>query len=84
MMLTPEDIDDVLDYLCLIATKHYIYYLWRSFLRDTHDDMVLELAVSAECPFIVTHNLGDFSGIERFGVQAVASKLFLNRIGALG
>jgi predicted nucleic acid-binding protein len=45
--------------------------------------MVLELAVGAACDFIVTHNLRDFRGIERFGVKAITPKEFLRIIGGL-
>ena len=31
-----------------------IHYLWRPALRDPHDDMILELAVSAECNYIIS------------------------------
>ena len=79
--LTSADIDDVLDYLCAIAQRRRIYFLWRPMLRDPRDDMVLELAVEAVCDYIVTHNLRDFAGAERFGVQVVTPGAFLRRIG---
>ena len=50
-------------------------------LRDPKDDMVLELAVEAGCDFIVTHNIRDFAGAERFGVRAITPGQFLERIG---
>ena len=80
--LTHEDVEDVLDYLCAVGHHRRIYFLWRPVLRDPRDDMVLELAVEAACDFIVTHNLRDFAGADRFGVQAVAPADFLRRIGA--
>ena len=67
--LTHQDIDDVVDYLCAIAEHREIYYLWRPQLPDPRDDMVLELAVECEAQ-IVTHNVRDFVGSERFGVTA--------------
>ena len=81
--LTPQDIDDVLDYLCLVGQRQRVYYLWRPALRDPHDDMILELAVSAECQFIITYNVKDFQGVERFGIKAISPKTFLEKIGAL-
>src|SRR5687767_2878921 len=47
--LNEDELNDVLDHLCTIAEHHKIYYLWRPFLKDPMDDMVLELAVSAQC-----------------------------------
>jgi putative PIN family toxin of toxin-antitoxin system len=78
--LTFQDIDDVLDYLCSIATHHDVFFLWRPCLPDADDDMLLELAVVASCNYIVTHNVRDFSGCERFQVQAVAPGTLLKRI----
>lgn len=83
VLLDPSAIDDVLDYHCAVARQHPIYFLWRPFLRDPKDDMVLELAVKAECQFIVTFNEKDFAGIEQFGLEALTPADFLRRIGVL-
>ncbi len=42
--------------------------------------MVLELAVAANCEYIVTYNLKDFKGVEQFGIEAITPKEFLQRI----
>jgi putative PIN family toxin of toxin-antitoxin system len=81
--LTKNDIDDVLDYICTKANHRKIYYLWRPFLKDHKDDMVLELAVASRCDFIVTYNKNDFKGIESFGLRAVTAREFLKEIGEL-
>lgn len=78
---TTEDVDTLVDYLCAVARPHPIYFLWRPQLRDPKDDMVLELAVNAACPYIVTFNVRDFKGCERFGVQTVTPADFLTRLG---
>ena len=77
------EIDDILNYLCSVAEHHRIHFLWRPFLRDPNDDMVLELAVECGASFIVTYNLKDFKGIANFGVVAVTPQEFLHRIGEL-
>jgi predicted nucleic acid-binding protein len=79
--LSYRDIDDILDYLCSVASLHDIFYLWRPFLADPEDDMILELAVEAGSSRIVTFNQRDFRGIEQFGVRAVRPQEFLNEIG---
>ena len=79
--LTHRDIDDVLDYLCSVAGLHDIFYLWRPFLPDPEDDMLLELAVEAGCQRIVTFNQRDFRGIEQFALRAVTPQEFLQEIG---
>jgi putative PIN family toxin of toxin-antitoxin system len=81
--LSHSDIDDVLDYLCSVAGLHDIYYLWRPYLKDPDDDMLLELAVMAECQRIVTFNEGDFHGIEQFGIRAISPQEFLSEIGVI-
>lgn len=77
--LTHAEIDDVVDYICSVADHREIYYLWRPFLRDPKDDMVLELAVESGAEYIVTHNLRDFQGVEKFGIEAVSPGVFLKR-----
>jgi predicted nucleic acid-binding protein len=81
--LTETDINDILDYICRVANHRKVFYLWRPFLSDPDDDMVLELAVTAGCDFIVTHNRRHFRGAEEFGVSVVTPGDFLQKIGAL-
>lgn len=66
-----------LRHLASFAHPQDIHYLWRPFLRDPDDDMVLELAFAARCRYIVTHNLGDFHGTDQHGVTAIAPGEFL-------
>ena len=79
--LSGKIIDDILDYLCKVAVHGQIYYLWRPFLPDPKDDMVMELAVSAGCDFIITFNKKDFKGVEKFGLKTLTPQEFLERIG---
>jgi putative PIN family toxin of toxin-antitoxin system len=81
--LRPSDVDDILDYVCSVANRRKVYYLWRPFLKDPKDDMVLELAVSAGCDIIVTYNKEDFAGVEQFGVRVMTAQEFLRVIGEL-
>lgn len=72
----------VLDYFCAVASHHQVYFMWRPYLRDAKDDLVLEAAVAANATHIVTFNTKDFEGIERFGIQALWPADFLSQIGA--
>jgi len=81
--LTEQDIDDVIDYICRVSHHRMIHFLWRPALRDPGDDLVLELAVEAECDYIVTHNIRDFDAAEQFGVSIVTPRQFLGIIGEL-
>ncbi len=79
--LKASDVDDILDYVCSVANRRRVHYLWRPFLSDPKDDMVLELAVAAECRIIVTYNRDDFRGVEQFGIRVLTPQEFLRRIG---
>jgi putative PIN family toxin of toxin-antitoxin system len=81
--LTAADVDAIIDYLCLVGERHKVYYLWRPFLKDSKDDMVLELAVSSNAESIVTYNRGDFKGANQFGIKVITPKALLQQIGVL-
>lgn len=73
----------VLDFHCAVAERHRIFFLWRPYLRDPRDDMVLELAVKAGAEFIITYNTRDFAGSQDFGVRAIPPAVFLMHIGEI-
>lgn len=73
---------DVVDYLCSIANRHKIFFLWRPVLKDPDDDFILELAVKCNA-IIVTWNLKDFRKAVRFGIIVMTPKEFLQQIGEL-
>jgi putative PIN family toxin of toxin-antitoxin system len=75
--LTPEDINDFLDYLAASCEHCRINFLWRPTLPDPGDDLVLELAVSGQVDAIVTYNLKDFVGSERFGIRVISPAQFI-------
>lgn len=74
-------LQDLLDYLVSVSLHQRIHFLWRPALRDPKDDLVLELAANAGCAYIVTFNLRDFRGSERFGVTAITPPNFLALLG---
>jgi putative PIN family toxin of toxin-antitoxin system len=83
LALTPEDVADVVDAVCALAIPHKIYFLWRPYLRDRKDELVLELAVAARCDYIITYNQRDFRGAEMFGIRISGPREFLQAIGEL-
>lgn len=82
-VLGEQDVEDFLDYLCKVSEHHKIFFLWRPFLKDADDDMVLELAANAMCSHIVTFNVKDFLGSEQFGLKVTTPLEFLREIGAI-
>ncbi len=63
--LSDEEIEKILDYLCLQSEHQKIYFLWRPRLPDPEDDHLLELAVASGTKLIVTYNTRDFKGVEK-------------------
>lgn len=77
---TPEMAQGFLRYLASIAHLQDVHFLWRPFLRDPDDDMVLECAVASGSAFIVTHNTRDFARAQSLNVQALTPAEFLTQM----
>jgi putative PIN family toxin of toxin-antitoxin system len=74
-------IDPILDYLCKVGEHQEIFFLWRPYLQDPGDEMVLEVAVGSQASRIVTHNRRDFRGVEEtFGVRIVSPGEYLEEL----
>ncbi len=82
--LTKGEIERFIDDICTISYHQSIYFLWRPFLKDANDDMVLEVAVNAAASAIVTFNPKDFKGVKKhFGIDVITPKQFLQQQGVL-
>ena len=77
LVLTPQQIDDVVDFMCARAIQHKIYYLWRPVLKDPGDDFLLELAVKANAR-IIAWNVADFKRAQPLGVLVQTPRDFLH------
>jgi len=75
--MTAADAEAFLRYLASICIPQEIHFLWRPFLRDPNDDMVLECAVASGSRYLLTHNVKDFSGTRTLGVHAMTPADFL-------
>jgi len=80
LAITAQQIDIVLDNICVFSEFQKIYFLWRPYLKDAKDDHVLEVAVASKVKLIVTHNIKDFKGVEKFGIKAITPGQLLARI----
>jgi len=88
VLLRPENLlgrraaqaEAFLDFLLSISHLQEVFYLWRPALPDPDDDMILELAVASRCRYIVTHNLRDFRGSQKWGIAAIIPSAFLKSI----
>ena len=75
------DIGKYLNFVCSVSDCRKVHFLWRPFLRDQNDDMVLEAAVSGQCEYIITFNLRDFKNVGKFGIVAITPGDFLKEKG---
>ena len=81
--LTDLDVEYLIDYMCAVGKPKQVHFLWRPSLKDPSDDFILELAVESGCDYIVTHNIKDFKGTDRFKVKAITPQEFLRVIGVI-
>ena len=66
-----------LRYLASIAHLQDVHFLWRPFLRDPDDDMVLECALASGCQYIITHHVKGFKRATELNVRALTPAEFL-------
>ncbi|WP_442889236.1 PIN domain-containing protein [Congregicoccus parvus] len=66
-----------LDYFASVSEFQRIDFLWRPFLPDPDDDLVLEVAVAGRVDAIVTYNQNDFVGSDRLGVRIIRPQDFI-------
>ena len=82
--LDRNEIESFINDICSISYHQRIYFLWRPFLSDVQDDMVLEVAVNSSAKAIITFNPKDFRGVkEKFDIEILSPKKFLQRQGVI-
>lgn len=81
--ITARDIADFIDFICHEGVQQDIFFLWRPFLPDASDDLVLEVAVAGGCDAIITYNKGHFKNVDKFGIRILDPKEFLAGIGVI-
>lgn len=65
-VLSPLELDSLLDGLAVVTTPVLISYLWRPVLRDPDDELVLETAINGQADMLLTFNERDFVGAQKF------------------
>ena len=81
--ITESDISDLIDFFCHAGDQQDIFFLWRPFLPDPSDDLVLEVAVAGGCDAIITYNKRHFKNVEKFGLRILDPREFLAEIGVI-
>ena len=74
--LSARDVDTFLDYFVSKSEGHRVHYLWRPFLPDPDDDMLVEAALTSRANLIVTGNLGDLRPAATLGIQVMTAGEF--------
>lgn len=80
--LSLQDIDDVLDALCTVAECRQLEPDWIPRLSDPDDEPILQMAVEAKVPTIVTRNIGHLKPAESFGIEVLTPAQFLAKLRA--
>ena len=60
MGLDVHEVSVILDQLATVLRPVTTYFLWRSFLRDPDDELVLEAAINGRANVLVTFNVRDY------------------------
>jgi len=81
--LSADQIDTILDYFLSQSRIQSVFYLWRPFLKDPKDDLVLEVAVASASQYIVTFNKKDFKGCDKFNLKVVTPQEYISLQGIL-
>ena len=80
MGLSVQEIDTVLDAICGVAEYHQLRADWVPRLTDPDDEPLLQMAVEASVPIIVTRNMGHLKPAEPFGIELLTPSQFLARL----
>jgi len=67
--LSIREIEDILDFLALIAKKQSIYFLLRPNLLDEKDNIFVECAFASNSDFLITSNIKNFKNSELKGFR---------------
>lgn len=81
--ITEKDVTDFIDFLCYIGEQQEIFFLWRPFLPDASDDLLVEVAVASGSDAIITYNKRHFKKVGKFGLRILDPKEFLVEIGEI-
>jgi putative PIN family toxin of toxin-antitoxin system len=75
-----SELEGLIDHLCAVGVEQEIFFLWRPSSKDPCDDMLIELAVAAQAPYIITFNKKDFTPAKSHGIHVVTPAEFISTI----
>ena len=78
-----DEIDRILDVICLHATRAHPMFRLRPILGDPDDDLYLECALAGGADTILTYDKGfDNASVRALGIQSLTPREFLKRQGS--
>lgn len=77
---THDEIERLLDGLCLRAEKRQLHSGWWPVLSDPDDEAMVHLAVASRADHLVTHNVRHLQPARRSGVSVVTPAEFLREL----
>lgn len=75
--LNHSDADAYLDVICFLAEQVTLMTAWQPAATDPDDEPFVQLAREAKVEYLVTHNVQDLAGAQRFGVKVIRPGEFL-------
>ena len=70
--------DAYLDVLCALANQRVLTSEWQPAATDPDDEAFVQLAREARAAYLVTYNVRDVAGAEKFGVRVLPPADFLD------
>jgi predicted nucleic acid-binding protein len=80
MGLALEEVDDVLDAICTAAEQWHLEPAWVPRLSDPDDEPLLQMAVEAKVPVIVTRNVRHLKPAGTFGTDVMTPAELLAKL----
>jgi putative PIN family toxin of toxin-antitoxin system len=80
LSVTPREIRIVLAAVVKQAEEHVVHFRWSEYVRDPDDTHVLNTAVSASCPHLVTFNKSNFHRASALNVRLLTPREFLTHV----
>jgi len=77
---SPKEIGDFVDWWVSVSRARAVHFLWRPYLPDPKDDMLLEAALAAGAKHIVSFNLRHLESCVKLGVQPISPADYLKLI----
>jgi putative PIN family toxin of toxin-antitoxin system len=77
--LDAKEIEKSLKAISAYSNHRVTHFKW-PVTKDRDDEMVIEVAISARCEYIITFNTRDFARAREFGIRVVTPGEFLDRV----